>query len=280
MTDGEGLHPKVFSYNEEGDPVAMTYEGKTFYFATDQVGSIFMVADERGNEVKRIIYDSFGNLLFDSNEKFDTCVGFSAGLADKDTGLIHFGYREYDPAIGRFITPDPIGFAGGDVDVYGFCLDDPINFVDRTGLAQVYERRLKGLEFLDEPSGIMLKEAVYATTPLGRLAKGFPKKLDQLLDDNNIKLKHEFIKYDDADETKGEKTNSGFSNKGITHDEVGKSTPIGKHFDDKIARQAEKNITKTGKYTPKNYKGKDNNCQDYTEDFTNECENIQKKDKK
>ncbi|MBI9110757.1 RHS repeat domain-containing protein [Maridesulfovibrio ferrireducens] len=86
-------------------------------FFGDQVVSIFMVADERGNEVKRIIYDSFGNLLFDSNEKFDTCVGFSAGLTEKDTGLVHFGYREYDPAIGRFITPDPIGFAGGDVDV-------------------------------------------------------------------------------------------------------------------------------------------------------------------
>ncbi|WP_092157818.1 RHS repeat domain-containing protein [Maridesulfovibrio ferrireducens] len=123
----------------------MTYEGKTFYFATDQVGSIFMVADERGNEVKRIIYDSFGNLLFDSNEKVDTCVGFSAGLVDKDTGLIHFGYREYDPTIGRFITPDPIGFAGGDVDVYGFCLDDPINFVDRTGLNPIINTGLRAI---------------------------------------------------------------------------------------------------------------------------------------
>ncbi|WP_407944119.1 RHS repeat-associated core domain-containing protein [Maridesulfovibrio sp.] len=31
-----------------------------------------------------------------------------------NTGLIHFGYREYDPAIGRFISPDPLGYAGGD----------------------------------------------------------------------------------------------------------------------------------------------------------------------
>ncbi|WP_281248180.1 hypothetical protein [Desulfovibrio gilichinskyi] len=28
-----------------------------------------------------------------------------------------------------------LGFTGGDVDVYGYCLDDPINFYDRTGLA-------------------------------------------------------------------------------------------------------------------------------------------------
>ncbi|WP_291330359.1 RHS repeat-associated core domain-containing protein [Desulfovibrio sp. UCD-KL4C] len=49
-------------------------------------------------------------------------------------GFILLEHREYNPAIGRFITPDPIGFAGGDVDIYGYCLDDPINFYDRTGL--------------------------------------------------------------------------------------------------------------------------------------------------
>ncbi|SDL07673.1 RHS repeat-associated core domain-containing protein [Maridesulfovibrio ferrireducens] len=144
VTDGEGLHPKVFSYNEEGDPVSMTFEGRTFFFATNQVGTIFMVADERGYDVKRIIYDSFGNVLLDSGVSLDVCLGFAAGLTDKDTGLVHLGYREYDPAIGRFITPDPIGLAGGDVDVYGYCLDDPINFHDRTGLTGESEEKKEG----------------------------------------------------------------------------------------------------------------------------------------
>ena len=145
VTDSEGLHPKVFSYDEEGNPVSMTYEGQTFFFATNQVGTIFMVADERGNEVKRIINDSFGNLLLDSGVSLDICLGFAAGLTDKDTGLVHLGYREYDPAIGRFITPDPLGVAGGDVDVYGYCLDDPINFHDRTGLAGKSEGKEEGI---------------------------------------------------------------------------------------------------------------------------------------
>ncbi len=130
-------------YGEEGDPVGMTYQDKEYLFATDQVGTIFMVADDQGRELKCVIYDSFGNLLVDTNKKLDTCVGFAAGLADKDTGLIHFGYRDYDPRIGSFITPDPIGLAGGDVDIYGYCLDDPINFVDRTGLAAKSETELK-----------------------------------------------------------------------------------------------------------------------------------------
>ncbi|SMF38657.1 RHS repeat domain-containing protein, partial [Desulfovibrio gilichinskyi] len=120
------------------------------FFATNQVGTIFMVADERGNEVKRIINDSFGNILLDSCVSLDICLGFAAGLTDKDTGLVHLGYREYDPAIGRFITPDPLGFAGGDVDVYGYCLDDPINFHDRTGLAGKSEEKEEGKN-LDYP---------------------------------------------------------------------------------------------------------------------------------
>nr|WP_280141300.1 RHS repeat-associated core domain-containing protein [Maridesulfovibrio ferrireducens] len=53
-------------------------------------------------------------------------------------------YREYYPTIGRFVTPDPIGLAGGDVDIYGYCLDDPINFHDRTGLAGKSEEKKKG----------------------------------------------------------------------------------------------------------------------------------------
>ena len=134
ISDDQGMNMKVFTYDEDGNPVSMSHKDKTYHFATDQVGTIFAVANGKGNTVKEIIHDSFGNLTFDSDEKFNTNLGFAAGLLDVDTGLIHFGYRDYDPAIGRFISPDPLGLDGGDVDVYGYCLDDPINFIDRTGL--------------------------------------------------------------------------------------------------------------------------------------------------
>ncbi len=47
--DGQGMNHKAFTYDEEGDPVTMAYQDKTYHIATDQVGTIFMVADERGN---------------------------------------------------------------------------------------------------------------------------------------------------------------------------------------------------------------------------------------
>ncbi|MGV1099034.1 RHS repeat-associated core domain-containing protein [Thiovibrio sp. JS02] len=41
--------------------------------------------------------------------------------------------RYYDPQVGRFISKDPIGFAGGDVVLYGYVQNNPVNFVDPSG---------------------------------------------------------------------------------------------------------------------------------------------------
>ena len=43
------------------------------------------------------------------------------------------GFRYYDPEVGRFITPDPIGIAGG-INIYAYCHNDPVNYVDPNGL--------------------------------------------------------------------------------------------------------------------------------------------------
>ena len=81
-----------------------------------------------------ISYDSFGTILSDSDSTFAVPFGFAGGLHDRDTGLVKFGFRDYDPAIGRWVAKDPIFFAGGDVDLYGYVLNDPVNFVDPSGL--------------------------------------------------------------------------------------------------------------------------------------------------
>lgn len=134
ITDSKGKNIWTFNHDEDASQIVAVFEGKKFYLASDQVGSVFMVADDQGNEVKRIIYDSFGNVLIDTKEQLYLPLGFASGLTDKDTGLVHFGFREYDPEVGRFTAQDPLGYGGGDVDVYGYCWDDPINFVDREGL--------------------------------------------------------------------------------------------------------------------------------------------------
>jgi len=123
-----------FEYADARMPVAMTKGGTTYYLTYDQVGSLRIVADSSGNVVKRIDYDSFGNIITDINPSFVIPFGFAGGLHDRDTGLVRFGYRDYDPDIGRWTSKDPIKFGGGDVDLYGYCLNNPVHWIDPWGL--------------------------------------------------------------------------------------------------------------------------------------------------
>ncbi|CAK8718667.1 hypothetical protein GCAAIG_08125 [Candidatus Electronema halotolerans] len=122
-----------FEYADGRMPAAMTASGATYYLGYDQVGSLRTVADATGNVVKEISYDSFGTILSDSNPALAVPFGFAGGLHDRDTGLVKFGFRDYDPAIGRWVAKDPIFFAGGDVDLYGYVVGDPVGLVDPEG---------------------------------------------------------------------------------------------------------------------------------------------------
>ncbi len=102
-----------FEYANGRMPVVMTdTNGTKYYLHYDQVGSLRAVSNENGNVVKEIVYDTFGNIISDSNETLKVPFGFAGGLYDRDTKLIHFGFREYDPFTGRWTAKDPILFAG------------------------------------------------------------------------------------------------------------------------------------------------------------------------
>ncbi|MDQ7084626.1 MAG: RHS repeat-associated core domain-containing protein [Sulfurovum sp.] len=65
---------------------------------------------------------------------FKVPFGFAGGLYDSDTKLTRFGYRDYDAFTGKWTAKDPIGFDGGDSNLYGYVLGGPVNFVDPNGL--------------------------------------------------------------------------------------------------------------------------------------------------
>ncbi len=131
--DGQDNLLMRFEYADARTPVAMMKGGVQYYLAYDQIGSLRVVANADGNVVKQISYDSFGNIINESDPLFNVPFGFAGGLHDRDTNLVRFGYRDYDPDIRRWIAKDPIFFAGGDTDLYGYVLNDPVNFFDPTG---------------------------------------------------------------------------------------------------------------------------------------------------
>jgi RHS repeat-associated protein len=100
----------------------------------DQLGSIRLVVNvANGNVLQRLDYDEFGKVTQDTNPGFQP-FGFAGGLYDPDTKLVRFGARDYDADTGRWTAKDPILFAGGDSNLYGYTWNEPINFIDPIGL--------------------------------------------------------------------------------------------------------------------------------------------------
>jgi RHS repeat-associated protein len=132
--DANGTLVSRFVYAGSGAaPDYMVKGGATYRIISDTRGSPRVVVDvASGQVVQQLDYDAFGRVVQDSNPGFQP-FGFAGGLNDLHTGLVHFGAREYDPDTGRWMTKDPIGFSGGDSNLYAYAANDPINNVDPAG---------------------------------------------------------------------------------------------------------------------------------------------------
>ena len=87
------------------------------------------MADANGAITSSTTYDSFGN----ATSNIATTYRYTGREYDADTGLYYYRNRWYDPEIGRFISEDPIGFAGGDVNLYGYVGNNPHGYIDPFG---------------------------------------------------------------------------------------------------------------------------------------------------
>ena len=102
----------------------------------DHLGSQVQVINaSTGAIVQEVKYDEWGNILSDTNPGF-TPFGFAGCLYDQDTKLCRFGARDYDASIGRWLSKDPILFEGGDTNLYGYVMQDPVNWIDVSGLTR------------------------------------------------------------------------------------------------------------------------------------------------
>ncbi len=132
--DGAGEIVSRFVYAEKPSvPSYMIRNGATYRILSDYLGSPRLVVDANdGSIVQRIDYDVWGRVINDTNPGFQP-FGFAGGIHDQHTGLVRFGARDYDPETGRWTAKDPIRFQGGDANLYGYVLNDPVNGVDFTG---------------------------------------------------------------------------------------------------------------------------------------------------
>ncbi len=115
------------------EPLAVVNGKNTYYYHADGLGSIVALTDSTGKTQQTYEYDSFGNLK-DQKNKVKQPYTFTGREWDKETGLYAYRVRSYDPKSGRFISKDPIGFAGGDTNLYAYVWNRPTMFIDPWGL--------------------------------------------------------------------------------------------------------------------------------------------------
>lgn len=186
-------------------PDFMIKGGVTYRLIKDHLGSPRLVVDVATNTIiQQMSYDVWGKVIQDSNPGFQP-FGYAVGLYDRDTHLVRFGARDYDAETGRWTAKDPILFGGGDTNLYGYVVSDPVNWVDQNGLEPSYiERVISGdiarqniqkysdlLERLRERDPDAINDLVENACPAGVIKKkpgslGKSKGTDALRRENNM----------------------------------------------------------------------------------------------
>ena len=111
----------------------MVKDGAAYYYHADGLGSIVAITDANMQVVQRYSYESFGRVKV-SNRSFKNIYTYTGREWDGEIGLHYYRARYYDPMAGRFISKDPIGFAGGDVNLYRYVGNGPVVWIDPSGL--------------------------------------------------------------------------------------------------------------------------------------------------
>jgi RHS repeat-associated protein len=107
--------------------------GSVLWALTDHLGSVRDVVDNSGVVQNHVIYDAFGGVTSQSNSSVVFRYGYTARELDAESGLQYNRARYLDSFNGRFISEDPISFAGGDANLYRYVGNSSLNLTDPTG---------------------------------------------------------------------------------------------------------------------------------------------------
>ena len=110
-------------------------QGKDVYYHQDGLNSVKKLTDGTGTIIGIYDYDAWGNPI-GTLPAIANPFTYTGREWDKEIGMYYYRARYYDAKVGRFISPDPIGFAGGDVNLYSYVNNRPTMFIDPLGLKE------------------------------------------------------------------------------------------------------------------------------------------------
>jgi RHS repeat-associated protein len=165
----------VRQYHAQGEflPGAAAPLNKVFY-TKDHLGSVRELVNGNGTLQTRYDYDLWGGRTKITGT-VESEVGYTGHHHHGKSGLVLTWYRAYDPVTGRWLSPDPIGEAGG-INLYGYVGNNPINWVDPDGrialpavagvAALVVAGGIHAYQIANAASQMAPGESAYLQTPL------------------------------------------------------------------------------------------------------------------
>src|SRR5437868_6688772 len=125
---------RCYVFGPGSDEPLVQYEGSGTstrrWFHADERGSVAAVSDANGDVVTAVNrYDEYGNVQGTLTGRF----GYTGQAWVPEIGMAYYRARIYNPALGRFMQSDPIGFGGG-MNPYAYTGNNPVNFTDPLGL--------------------------------------------------------------------------------------------------------------------------------------------------
>ena len=111
---------------------------EVFVYTRDHQSSVREITDLNGVVVQRYDYTAYGETTVELNGEvgdhlIENPYGYTGRVHDRETGFYFYRARYYSPSLGRFLSPDPIGFEGGN-NFYIYVGNNPINLTDPFGL--------------------------------------------------------------------------------------------------------------------------------------------------
>ncbi|RMG33643.1 MAG: hypothetical protein D6725_15380, partial [Planctomycetota bacterium] len=142
-------------------------------------------------------YDSYGNITAIEDAAGNPTTlhsplstphyAYTGRVWDADAQLYYYRARRYDPAAGRFISEDPVGFAAGDANISRYAGNSPTNATDASGLFEIEW----GSEFSENEKKLITDSLSRIRTKVEQLLEEIDKELDSLDESLRSQLDYE-----------------------------------------------------------------------------------------
>lgn len=136
-----GSYEMYFNYDEQGELIGLSSEGKEYFYIRDITGNITKIIDEDGKCVVQYTYDAWGNfkktIYVDCTASHCNPFVYKGYFFDSEIGWYYLKSRYYDPKIRRFISADSFSYLDSEsltgINLYSYCGNSPVLGYDPEG---------------------------------------------------------------------------------------------------------------------------------------------------